>query len=225
MRRVLITLVVLVAVLGIADIGARFAAERAIAREIRAAVPARDVDVSIEGFPVLWYMLRGGLPAVEFTITDMEVDDPPVVLGSVRVRTTDVDVSVPDLFRGTARVRIGGGTVEVVADEPAVDELVRRRQPDWELTLLAGEVAVAGTPLGVDVEGTAIARVEGGELILQLDLSRLGGQLPEGVPPFDLQIDLPELPYGVVLDDVRVEPGRLVLTGRVPEGAELVAPG
>lgn len=202
-----------------ADRAGAVVAGRAIADELQRTgdLGARP-DVTVGGLPFLTQAVRGRYRSIDVSATD-------VVAGDLRLPELTAQVT-------GARVRLRDALADDVTDVPVervdaravvpYDELVRR-SGDRELTVapegdrlrLRGEVQV----LGRELEATALSRltVENGALVLTAESFDVGSDAVDSLLTgalhgvFDLRVDLDGLPYGLVVEDVQVQPDGLAV--------------
>lgn len=202
-----------------ADRAGAVVAGRAIADELQRTgdLGARP-DVTVGGLPFLTQAVRGRYRSIDVSATD-------VVAGDLRLPELTAQVT-------GARVRLRDALADDVTDVPVervdaravvpYDELVRR-SGDRELTVapegdrlrLRGEVQV----LGRELEATALSRltVENGALVLTAESFDVGSDVVDSLLTgalhgvFDLRVDLDGLPYGLVVEDVQVQPDGLAV--------------
>ena len=100
-RKLVITVIILLALLVAADFGARAYAESRTADAIKAEV-GTDVtpDVSIEGFPFLWHAVQGSYPQVVISATTTSADSIPGVRAVAELET--VNLPLRDALAGSA---------------------------------------------------------------------------------------------------------------------------
>jgi hypothetical protein len=185
-------LVVVAALLVIADVVARGIAERRFGEQIRMNLPEGvdgQVDVSIGGFSVIAQYLMGTMERVELSAPELEVNGTPVAVDVVG-EGVPVDLASP--------VTAITGTIS--ADEDAVNQLVSVPGVNGAFTLGEGTVGYAGTieVLGFSLDYSATARpTAAGDTVLLV---------PEGV----------EVESGVGVVDVSVAVDRLLGDSPIP---------
>jgi hypothetical protein len=208
---VVVGLLVVLAILAVvADVVTRGVVEQRAATEIETATGVDDVAVDVHGLSVLWQVVHGSLDDV--TVSSGESDGPVAF---------SVDVSdVPtDLQGGTGAVTgtlsADAATVSsleaVAADNASValgdGDVTYERS--FELPLIGSvPVDVTATPSIVD-DGRALdfapTRASLPDTSLSIDLTRFLGDFAQRICVAD------QLPEGVVLTSVDVEPGRVQL--------------
>lgn len=190
MRRLLISLVVILGLLVVADRVARAAADRAVAQRIQKDQGlTQRPDVSIDGFPFLTQALSGRYDHVTMTLHDLH--DGPVPVQTLRVVLRGVHVPLSAVFsRHVASVPVDRATATVLvryADLGANvggNHLTVSPGPD-------GEVKVTGTvsALGQSVTASGEGRldVRGNDVIVTVGHG------------LDFTIPLGGLPFRIVL--------------------------
>jgi len=197
--------VVIAALLVVADVVARGIAERRFGEQIRMNLPEGvdgQVDVSIGGLSVIAQYLMGTMERVELSAPELEVNGTPVAVDVVG-EGVPVDLASP--------VTAITGTIS--ADEDAVNQLVSVPGVNGAFTLGEGTVGYAGTievlGFSLDYSATASPTAAGDTVLL----------VPEGV----------ELESGVGVVDVSVAVERLLgdspiavcVAQYLPEGVEV----
>lgn len=229
-RRLLVTLIVLLALVGIffaADAGLRGYAQNRVASEIDAGLPAGvtgDVDVAIGGTSVIVQYLTGSFERVELTAPTLTVNDVPA---SVSIVATGVptDTSQPighvdgtiDLDQAALNALLQTALAEADAAPAARDAEL---ELGTDTVTYTGEMSVFG--LAVGYQATATPSVTADSLVLtptdaqvtsgagSLDVSGLVN-LALGENPISLCV-AGYLPQGVTLSDVQTTPARARIT-------------
>lgn len=156
--RKLVFLVVVLVLLGGADLAARSAAERRLAsRAARAAGPGAIATAEIGSFPFVPRLLLAGSVA-DVRVRVETVAAGPLVLDAVEVDLDDVHLDRSALYGGQVRLRdIQGGRVTVELDAGVLTEQLGLPA---EIEQGALSVAVGGRPV------TARAEVDDGNLVV-----------------------------------------------------------
>lgn len=231
MRRLLVVLAVLGAILVGADRIAEFAAARAVAHQLRSSEHlARDPQVHFAGFPFLTQALRGRFSEVDLTATDVQTPAVPVARVSVRLLGVHASVaralagrlrSVPvDSVSGTGLLRyadlaslLSRTLAGVVPD--GVTGGVTLRDAGGRLAV-SGRASIGGSTVPVEVDCTVAVVGSVIRVVPQLAvLPVLGSQtLPASVQQ-QLAVTIPadRLPFGVRVRSVAVRPEGLVVHG------------
>lgn len=159
--RKLVGLGVLVALLGVADQGARVVAEGKLASRAREAAGGPDsARATIKSFPFLGRLLASSsVPRVEVRVTGATAG--PVRLAAVEVVGTGVTLDRGAMFAGDVRLEdIEGGVVTVELDGPSITEVV-----DLPVTIADGTVRVGAGQVAVNADVTVNPS---GSLVLRL---------------------------------------------------------
>jgi hypothetical protein len=208
-RRLFTTVVVLAVLAVLADRGAELVAARLVAdRTQRAADLASRPSVTIRGFPFLTQVVRGRYQEIDVTAHDVTVGG--LRFATVAVRLSGVRIELGHAVRGQVRavpVRAGSGSAFLAFAD------------------LDGWVAAHGLPLSVEPGPGDQVRVSGSVSVLGQRLSAhaaaavsvLNGELvltPVGVgsalvAALTVRVPVSELPLGVALTGVTVQPGGL----------------
>ena len=153
MRKLVVVLGVVAAVLVVGDVAARRVAEGRVEERARTeAREARSVDARIGSFPFLpRLLLAGSVPEVDVHL--VEVTSGPLDLAAVDVDLRGVRLDRGALFSGVAELQgIDGGTVTVDLDAAAISRALRL------------PVSIGGGALRVRFRGLEVsARPEAGE--------------------------------------------------------------
>ena len=153
MRRFLIALIVLAALLLAADFGARAYAESRTADAVQAQLSLTAApDVSIEGFPFLYHAVRGEYPQV--IMTSSNIDNGP--LPGIRAVLTLSQVTLP------LRDAVSGNTSQLAAQSTVLQVLV-------PLTSLSAALGQSNLTLSAAPDGS---------LAVTTSVSVLGQQIP-----------------------------------------------
>ncbi len=222
-RKVVITLVVLVVLLLAADFGARALAESRVGTEVQArAGLAASPDVSIEGFPFLLHALQGEYPEVVLTTADVGW----VVPGTrVELTLTSLQVPIGEAIRGnTENATAQSTTTKVLIPATALSaalgrpDLVWSAAPDGDPTV-STTVDVLGQQ--IPVSGTADVTVSNNTLSLSVqNLTAAGIDLTPAVSAaagalastLSLSVPLGDLPVTVTGATVSVSGPNVVLS-------------
>lgn len=202
MRRFLLTLVLLVGVLALADRAGAFAAQRVVAERLQAdqSLAVRP-DVSIDGFPFLTQLFAGHYDQVDVTVHHVRRGS--LEISRVIAHLTGVDVPFSAvLHQHVHRITVKRATAEVDLDYSDVNDM------------LAGKHLRMSSGTGGRVHMTASASVAGvsghvdGDFPLTVQGSSLVVALPAGQ---SVQIPLPQLPFGITLLSARAESDGIVV--------------
>ena len=221
LRRLLVVVVVLVALLVALDRVGAYAASRAAAREIRDQ-GAGSANVRILGFPFLTQVARGDLSTV--TISEHALSGNGLTFQTIYITARGAHVSFSDAIRGRVSSvpvdRVEGTAVLTYASLSASILKALDIGSTFTLSLTpAGtgdvEAHVSG-PAGLSFsQQVPVPTVSGGRLQLGAFVQRFASVLPASVAR-DLTIGLPGLPYGLTLATAtaRSDGVHFAITGR-----------
>ena len=200
MRRLVVTLLVLVAVLVVVDRVAVSAAQRDVARRLQVEQHlAHRPDVSIRGFPFLTQMVAGRYDEVDVTVRGLHAG--PLAVTRLVAHLHGVHVSIGDVVRQhVSRVPIDRASAEVVLSFGDLNAFLARDSA--RISAHGGEVQLAATFSGLHLDVAVPVEIRGDALVLSV-----GGAVP------DITIPLPGLPFGLRLESVQVGRNGLVVTG------------
>jgi len=180
-RAILIGLAILVGLLVIVDVAARYVAEAATAKALESSLNlSAQPKVTIAGVPFLTHLASGDFPTV--TVQGEQVDTGQITLQSVHAVLHDVHVPVMDLARGhRVQVTAATGTGAAVVSAAEITRILQNKGTGVTVEFDQGNVRV-------QVPGTAAfivadVGVESGQLVLRSPLlPSLGVTLPQVVP-------------------------------------------
>ena len=212
MKRLVVTSVVLLGLLLVADRAGAALASRAIAAEVASSTRlGEEPEVDVAGFPFLTQALSGRYDEVEVTATDVPAGD--LTLGRLDATLDGVEVPLSDALSGSV-ASVPVAAVKARALVPFAE--LERRSGDRRLTVEpAGErLRVTGTlrVLGEEVSATAVSRVEvvDGAVVVTAESYEVGdGAVDEAVTRalgdrLDLRIPVTGLPYDLEVTGVEV---------------------
>lgn len=216
MRRLGWFLVVLVLLAGLAygaDVVLRDAAEDRVAAEVDRVIPgvAHTPDVTIEGFPFLTQVVAGELDSVRLDSAAANVQG--LRLQDVVVRLQGVTVESPYRAR----------TAELTALVTPVAAKTALGLTDLDLTVRSGELLAGATVLGLPLDVALTTRVEGSEVVVDVEAFVLGGVRVEATDlPAEITAQVQDLRFAV-----NGLPANMRLTGVtvVDGGVEIAATG
>jgi hypothetical protein len=221
MRKVVVGLLFLTALLAGADVVFRLWSESVMAQRVDEALGLpRRPEVDLHGFPFSLQVFRSRFDRVE---VEMEGLRPAgMELATVRLDLHDVRFPRERLFgpgSGTVRASAGTGSVEVT--DEAFTEYVRAR--GFSLTMeFAGPEVRAGAIVSVagvqtDVEATSTLEVEDGALVFRPEEIEVAGGVEVPLDVITFRVPLPQPVPGVTLDRLTVEDGTARLTGNIED--------
>ena len=220
----LVTFLILVGILVLADRGAAWAAESKISDQVAQKAAEKKIqmadkpEVTVEGFPFLTQVIGGEFQAVDIKMRKLSLDG--VNIDSLDVRATNVKADVGQLMNGTGDVRAGEITGKATVAYDQIQELVgmdgaKVTGKDGKLRIT---VPVDLGPTTVTALATASVKVSDGGIKIQVDdVSVKQADLPEAVRSevannLSRTIGLPKLPYGLAVRDATVTDAGIVAT-------------
>lgn len=220
MKRLVVGLVVVLALLLVADrVGAAYASD-AIAAEVQSSTRLQsEPEVEIEGFPFLTQALAGRYERVEVRATDVPAGE--LTLSRLDTTLTGVQVPLSEALSGSVR----SVPVERVRARALLgyDEL-SRRSGDRRLSVAPagdGRVRVSGSlqVLGRTLSATAVSRVEAvdGAIVVTAESYDVGNEAADDLltralgDRLNLRIPVTGLPYGLQVTGVEVRPDGVVV--------------
>jgi hypothetical protein len=233
----LATLIVLGAVLVVADRVAATAADREVRARLVAELDRRDIGygglgVDIGGFPFLAEVAQGRYETVTINMSDVALPAGQLTAGRVAtanlpeldVIAHDVTANAGDLIRGTAKVNAGRVEGTAVVSFETLQSLVdfsAYHLSDVKFGESDGALAASGTVsapgLTVPVSAVADIKVVNGAFsvsLIKVDAASVSA--PPAVKDYlaglvqrTVQARLPALPFGLTLDQVTVRPDGL----------------
>lgn len=236
MRRLLVSLALLVGLVVLADFGAAAYAEYRVSRELRTELSlSADPDVRIDGFPFLTQAAAGDYRSVDVRAVGVAVPD----FGDVTVEATlrgvhlppsqVVSGSVTDVTADSVegRVRIGAtelgakiGVPDLVVSTPPRPAGSPEDAPQTQV-VLTGTVSLLGVSekLSVDAgltlrDGSVVVTANGLDLGADSGTSSLAESVVDALlSRLSVTIDPSTIPFGVVPTSVRAEGAEIVVEG------------
>jgi hypothetical protein len=222
MRKLLVTLVVVVALFVAADFGLRLWAQSWFAGQIRTGLKLQeDPKLSLGGFPFLVEMARGrlssaGLEADGFTTGGLRIERFHLDLSSVRFSTSAL------LSRGTGTIRVDSGSGTATVTEDDLTAWLVFQGYHGKVTLAPGKASVqivpfAGAPT---VTATGPLSIRDGRLAfdpttataggISFPVSQIGFSFPlrkpfEGFDYRSVKVGSGTATLGVVIRNARIE--------------------
>ncbi|MFG3342473.1 DUF2993 domain-containing protein [Glycomyces sp. NPDC048151] len=229
LRRLLIALVIVVAVVALGDRVANALVERRIATEVantaaeHGAYSDREPDVKVHGWPFLTQAWTGDFEQIDITLED--VGSNGLTFPTLALVAHDVEADWRELSDGGDAV---ASTLDV-SGSVSVDsiEAIMAEQTGYDLQINEdGTASLIGSQdlMGVEVEIEATGRFEFGqnELTFTPDaVEALTEGLPAQVQPmveqaaseFASTVALPELPYGIQLSEIEFDGDVVTVSG------------
>ncbi|SDL31268.1 Protein of unknown function [Glycomyces sambucus] len=229
LRRLLITLVVVLALAALGDRVANAVAERRIATEVAAtaadhgAYSDQRPDVTIHGWPFLTQAWSGDFEQIDITLKDVGAEG--LVFPELAMTAYDVDADWRELSDGgdaVARTLDVSGSISIDAVEDLLAE-----QTGWDLEIdEEGNATLAATEElgGITVDLQASGKVDVGDGVISFTpdaVESVTEGLPASVQPlveeFASQltstVEIPELPYGITLEEIAFEGDVVAISG------------
>ncbi|MEX2288733.1 MAG: DUF2993 domain-containing protein [Mycobacteriales bacterium] len=218
MKRIAISLVVLLGLLLVADRAAAAFAAQAVAAQAQAAAGLRsEPDVDVGGFPFLTQALAGRYTRVEVRADVVTAGE--ITLNRLEATLDGAQVPLSDALSGSVeQVPVDGIRARAVV---GYDEL-SRRSGDRQLVVspAGGQLRVTGSVqvLGREVSATALSDVEvvEGDLVVSAQSFEVGHEAVDELLTralrgrLDLRIPVTGLPYGLQVTGVEVQAEGLV---------------
>lgn len=229
LRRLLITLVIVVAVVALGDRVANALVERRIATEVantaadNGAYSDQEPDVKIHGWPFLTQAWTGDFEQIDITLKDVVSNG--LTFPTLDLVAHDVDADWRELTNGGDAV---ASTLDV-SGSISVDsiETLMAEQTGYDLQINEdGTASLIGSQklMGVEVEVEATGQFAFGDGSLTFTPDTVES-LTEGLPPevqplveqtlgeFSSTVALPELPYGIQLAEIAFEGDVVTVSG------------
>lgn len=230
MKRLLLVVLVLLALLVAADRGGAAVAERVLADELqRGGVLTSRPEVDVRGVPFLTQALRGRYDRIDVVARDVpagELAGAPVVVPRLSATLRGAQVPLDQALSG-AVTSVPVERVDARALLPF--DVVRRGSDVADLDVAAEgqRLRLRGTVrvLGEQVSGSVLSSlaVQDGELVVTAEEFDVAGGFADRLVDralagrFDARIPLSGLPYGLRVDDVRVRPDGLDVGARADD--------
>jgi hypothetical protein len=229
LRRLLITLLIVVALVALGDRVANALVERRIATEVantaaeNGAYSDQRPDVTIHGWPFLTQAWSGEFEQIDITLQD--VGSNGLEFPSLELVARDVAADWRELSNGgdaVARTVDVTGSVTVDSIEALLAE-----ETGFDLEINEdGTASLTGSQeiMGMQVELEATGQIEMGDGTLRFTPDTVES-LTEGLPPqaqplveqaldqFASSVELPELPYGIQLGEITFDGNVVTVTG------------
>ncbi len=194
-RKLIVTLIVIAAVLAAIDYGARLYSQRVVAEQVQASLQLVDrPKVTFGGWPFIPHALSGNLPSATVTATEFRAQG--VTLNQVVLSLEDVHFSSHRMFtKGYGKVQAKRGSLTAVLTQTDLNQTLRSE----------------GLPLTVTFQGgTATATVAGASLSVHPSLD--GDTLVLTTGSVSARIGLPTPMRGMHYTQLKVGGGEISLT-------------
>ena len=153
MKRTLVVLVIVSAVLIVGDLFLRAAAEKAAARLIDKKIPQRvEPTVRLGGSPFLLSMFRGNFDEVTVSIPSARED--VLVVDDIRLTFADVRLEALEVLAGRGDLRAEGLRGRGTISEETLNKIMVASAPGVTVAIEDGSISVARE--GVEVAATAV---------------------------------------------------------------------
>lgn len=242
LRRLLITLVIVVALVALGDRVANAVAENRVADKVaetaaeHGAYSDRHPDVTIHGWPFVTQAWSGDFERIDIELRDVGAEG--LAFPTLDLVARDVTADWRDLADGSYDITAGTVDVTGTISVASLEELLREKT-GYDLTInddgTASVSSVIEVPGVLGMDDMEIEVVGTGEIELTEDALRfvpatvesLTGQLPEGADSYvdeitermSTVIGLPTLPWGVRLTEIAVSGETVTISGSTTDVA------
>jgi LmeA-like phospholipid-binding len=202
MRRLILSVVLVVGLLALADRVAAFAAQRVVAQRIQdeQSLAVRP-GVAISGFPFLTQLFRGHYTRVDVSVRNLRRGS--LDINKVVAHLRGVEVPFSDVVhQHIDRIEVQHATAEVDLDYSDINKLLAGKH----LEIRQGANGRAHVSASASL-GAAGVHVDG-DFPLTVQRSAVVIQLPAGQT---IEIPLPSLPFGITLQSASAESRGLVI--------------
>lgn len=231
LRRILIPLVIVVAVVALLDRVANAVAERQVASEVadtaadHGAYSDQRPDVTIHGWPFVTQVFGGELEQIDITLRDVGAEG--LVFPELDLVAKGVEADWRELADGTGQVTAATvdaeGSIELDSLSSLVDDFVdiEATLNDDGTVLLEATAEVEGfqfdlvTEGRITLAGNALEIVTGEFTLADGSALPAGGEerLEEYASQLNTTLELPELPYGIELTEISFDGGMMEVAG------------
>ncbi len=220
LRRLFVLGLVLLALAGLADYGARRFVEDQVGRQIAASesLPVQP-DVAISGFPFLTQAASGSFRQVTVRSGAVAANG-GLAVESVEARLNDVTVPVRDVFSGQVPdVRIDAAQVEGIVPYPVITRLITAQVQDVvtdvQVRHSGGDtLTLSGNYLGFALQLPLQVRLSGARLVIGVPAAALATVPAAARAPLtalETRLTVPPLPYGLTVQSLQLTPSGLSL--------------
>lgn len=216
MRKLIVALIVLVALLAVVDRVVVSAAEGVVARRVQVAAELeREPTVEIRGFPFLTQAVAGEYDRVDISLDSLKRDD--MRLQDLAVRLEQVHAPLGQMLSRDGSITVRADSAQARALVPY--EVIEQRmpagadvQPQGDQLRLSGDVSL----LGQQLPASALVEpsVADGQLVFEAEEVRAGGRTVTDrlADAFSFTVDVGELPFGLRVDGAEAAEGGLRVT-------------
>lgn len=236
LRRLLIALVIIVALVALGDRVANAVAERRVATEVAGTAAEYEAysdqrpDVTIHGWPFVTQAWSGDFEQIDIELR--EVGAKGLVFPTLDMVAHDVTADWRDFAAGDSRITAAEVDVSGSISIASLEELLRE-QTGYDLVVNEDGTASVSTvveAVGMEIEivGTGAIELSEDELRFVPDvIESLTGQLPPGAESYVEEIrermstvvTLPELPWGLRLTEIAIDDGAVSISGSATDVA------
>ncbi|MCH7229338.1 DUF2993 domain-containing protein [Glycomyces sp. L485] len=236
LRRILVPLVIVVALVALGDRIANAMAERRVATEVadtaaeHGAYSDHRPDVTIHGWPFLTQAWSGEFEQIDIEMREVGAEG--LTFPSLDMVAHDVDADWREIADGTSEITAARVDVSGTVSVESLETLLRERT-GYDMTVnddgTASVTAVAeAAGFEIEVEGTGAIELGEGAIRFSPDIvEALTESLPPGSDAFvervrdemSTVIDLPELPWGIQLTEIAIAEGNVEISGSAPDVA------
>ncbi|WP_026928546.1 LmeA family phospholipid-binding protein [Glycomyces tenuis] len=230
LRRLLIALVIIVALVALGDRVANAMAERRVATEVadtaseHGAYSERRPDVTIHGWPFVTQAWSGDFEQIDIELREVGAEG--LVFPTLDMVARDVAADWRDIAAGNAEITASEVDVSGTVSIASLEELLRE-QTGYDLVVNEDGSASVSTvidALGMEIEvvGTGAIEIDQDELRYVPDtIESLTGDLPPEAQSYveeirermSTVIELPELPWGLQLTEIAIEGDTVSISG------------
>jgi LmeA-like phospholipid-binding len=198
MRKLLVVLVVLAALVFLGDSLLRGYAERRVAAELRSSLSLSETpSVDIAGWPFGLRVLAQSFPSVDISGKDVSIEG--VAVTSFDLRLREVEFSASQLLSGDARsidIASGGGSIRLTSE--LISERLGAQDLPFTFAIDGNQATISSPELGAEVSA---------------DVALSGNSLTIDPPGIDtISIELPRVAEQVTYRGVRVSGDAVVAT-------------
>ena len=202
MRRLVLTLVVLVGLLALADRAGAFGAQRVVAERIQQdeSLAVRP-SVTITGFPFLTQLVEGHYDQVDVAVRNLRRGS--LTISRVVAHLSDVELPFSAVVhQHVKRITVSRATAEVDLDFADLNDMLgskHLRMSEGRNGRVHVSASASVGSAGLHVDGDFPLTVQGSDLVVAL---------PAGQ---SVQIPLPAMPFGIQLQSARAEKSGIVV--------------
>ncbi|HEY3686413.1 MAG TPA: DUF2993 domain-containing protein [Streptosporangiaceae bacterium] len=208
MRKLVVTLIVLVLLLVGADFGAKYAAQSAISKQLATSYQLDPApQVTVHGFPFLTQAISGTYGQIDVDMA--EVSRESIRVENVHAHLYDVRAPISEVINNARSITAGRATGTAIVPF----DVIKKRLPDGftvkpsgQNLVLSGKARALG--VSVPVKASLKLKVASGGLVATPDkITVAGGQVPGSVVANQIGFEVPirDLPMHLKITDVQVQ--------------------